>query len=170
MEKRGIWGIFGSRSKPDTTAEERPPSDDLDLHQWLPQEFSATLAHWLEPDEEPVAVLFVPSERILQWRPGRALIVLNDGVLILEEGESVVLNQQWGVKGIWIPFQQIAAVGLGHALLRGRFVIHAAGSPAVEILLPWHNLNNFRAALRLIRQGIARASKGSAGNAATDLV
>jgi hypothetical protein len=161
MAKRSIWAIFGGKSQPPSEPEERPPSDELDLRQWLLPEFADTLTAWLGKGAEPLVVLFVPSERILEWTPGRALVLTADGVLFMEEGESVILNQKWGVKTVFYPYGQIAAVGIGQALLRGRFTLYAGGSaPPCEIILHWYNLNNFRAAARIIREKVAQATGG----------
>jgi hypothetical protein len=153
--------MFGKKQKLSTDINDAAPSNELRLHQWMPQEFTQALDTWLEPAEEPSATLFVPSDRILEWIPGRALALINYGALFLEEGESVILNQKWGVKAMFYPYRQISAVGIGHALLRGRFTLYSAGGvPPCEIILPWHNLNNFKAAARMIRLKAAKAASG----------
>lgn len=119
------------------------------------------MAAFLSPEEEPLATLFVPSERILDWIPGRALVLTEDGVLFMEEGESIILDQKWGVRTLFYPYAQIAAIGIGQALLRGRFTLYSAGNaPPCEFRLHWYNLNNFRAAARLIREKVAHATQG----------
>jgi len=154
-----MWAIFGRKSQAREPEEENAQGEEPDLHQWLPPVFAQTLERTIGPDQQPLAVLFVPSDRTLEWRPGRALVLLDDGVLVMEEGESVIINQRWGVKTLFCPYRQVAAVGIGHALLRARFTLYAAGNaPACEIPLHWYDLTSFRAAAALIRERVAALS------------
>ncbi|HET6382633.1 MAG TPA: hypothetical protein VFJ58_04510 [Armatimonadota bacterium] len=135
----------------------RPPASELDLRHWMPAIFEETLISTIGR-ESPLAVLFVPSEQILGSVPARALILIETGVLFMEEGESVALDQKWGVRTRFYPYSQIAGVDLGYALLRGRFALYSAGgAPSFEIGFHWYDLNNFRAAACLIRERIAGA-------------
>jgi hypothetical protein len=162
MAKRNIWEIFGKRSKRPRELEEPPPREEIELHQALPALFNETLTNFLHEGEEPVATLFVPSSRILEWTPGRALVLTEDGALFMEEGESIILDRKWGVKTVYYPYSQIASVGMGEALLRGRFTLHAnGGSPRCEMTLRWFDVYNFRAATNLIRARIARDVSGT---------
>jgi|YelNatPaOPRAMG01_1025707.scaffolds.fasta_scaffold11634_2 hypothetical protein len=156
MNKRDLASFFGKKTIPIETETEQPPDLNLNLSQWMPYEFEETTRQWLPPEETPEATLFIPSTRILEWIPSKALVIMRKGVLCLEEGESVILNQKWGVKSLFYPYRQIASVGIGHALLRGRFILQSSGNaPPFEIILPWYQLNNFRAAARMITDKIA---------------
>jgi hypothetical protein len=141
--------------------QDRPPADELDLYQSLPLVFARTLSALLVEPEGVLAQLFVPSERVLQERiPARALVVTARGVFVLEEGEEEILDQRWGVKARFYPFHGIAGLEMGRALLRGRLTIYGEGSAGTsEIRLHWYDLNNFRAAVRLIRQRMSERSE-----------
>jgi hypothetical protein len=148
--------------------DEPPPDAEPDLRQYLPPVFQETLATLLGEGVLPSAVLFVPSSQILCWTPGRALVLLNDGVLCMEEGESVILDQKWGVKTSYYPYGQIAGLEIGNALLQGRFTVLGTGSARpFEFELAWRDLNNFRAAARLIRQRIGLANRQESGAGAS---
>ncbi len=156
MNKREWASFFGKKSIPIETETEQPPDTNLNLSQWMPYEFEETTRQWLHTEEIPEATLFIPSTHILEWIPSKSIVMIRRGVLCLEEGESVILNQKWGVISLFYPYKQIASVGIGHALLRGRFTLQSAGNaPPFEIILPWYQLNNFRAAARMITTKIA---------------
>jgi hypothetical protein len=73
-------------------------------------------------------------------------------VFCLEEGEDEIANRRWGVHARFYPYSQIAFLEIGNALLRGRFAIYGtAGQPPTEFVLRWYDVNNFRAAMALIR-------------------
>ncbi|MCL5284131.1 MAG: hypothetical protein M1330_05440 [Armatimonadetes bacterium] len=139
--------------------DERPPSEELNLRQYLPPIFQQTLDAYCSEGEQPDAVLFIPSERLITYTPSRALVLLQAGVLFMEEGESQILDQRWGVKTRFYPYHQIACIELGSALLRGRMVIiGAGGAPSSEMVLHWYDLNNYRAAVKMIRQRIIQSA------------
>ncbi len=167
MSASALWHLL--RKQPVTPEDdERPPEEAVNLHQELPPVFDRTLSALLGRGEEPLAVLYVPSERILEWMPGRALVLMEDGVLFMEEGESVILDQKWGVKSLFYPYSQIAGIGLGQVLLRGRFTLHSAGdAPSCSLILHWYDLNNFRAAARLIRSKVGQPLPATGDRAST---
>ncbi len=151
--------LLGIQRPPAGPVDERPPSDELNLKQYLPPIFQQTLDAYRSDNEVPEAILFIPSERLITYTPSRALVLLQSGVLFMEEGESQILDQRWGVKTRFYPYHQIACIELGSALLRGRMVIiGAGGAPASEMSLHWYDLNNYRAVVRIIRQRIAPAA------------
>jgi hypothetical protein len=154
-------GIFGRKPKQPSAAEDRPPADEINLRQELPTVFGITLREHLVDDEEVLGVLFVPSERILsEWYPGKALIVTSHQLITMEEGETSILDTKWGVRTRLYSYDHIAAIEMGHVLLIGRMkIICANPQQDFEFRLHWYDLNNFRAALKLIREKMA-AVKG----------
>jgi len=150
-------GIFGRKGKSLEPENERPPEEEVNLFHNLPAVFDITLRELLADGEELLAVLFVPSERILSnWYPGKALVVTAFQVMVMEEGESVIVDTKWGAKTKMYAFDHIAAIEMGYALLRGRFRIASTNPQETsEIRLHWYDLNNFRAAVRLIRERMA---------------
>lgn len=153
-----ITDMLGVTHKPKVLPDETPPTEEVDLDQKLPFLFEESLRYLLAPDERILATLFVPSERLsdADFRPGRALIVTSLGVFCLEEGEDVIADQRFGVHTRFYPYAQIAFMEIGSALLRGRFALYGtAGKPPTEFILHWYDMNNFRAAMALIRQQIA---------------
>ena len=157
--------IFGPKKKQLELEDARPPDDEINLFHDMPMVFENTLKEYLVHGEEVLAVLFVPSEHVLDtWTPGKALVVTGLQVMVMEEGESVIADTRWGVKTRFYAYHQIAAIEMGYALLRGRFRIACANScEDWEIRLHWYDLSNFRAAAKLIRQRIA-----SVGGSQTD--
>jgi hypothetical protein len=130
------------------------------LHQELPPLFARQLAGFLREDEEPLATLFVDREEILEERvPARALVLIPEGVLFLEEGEALLGDSRWGVKSVFYPYAQISAVGLGEALLAGRFSLYGAGNaPPCEIPVHAQDLERFQAVARQIAERVAAAA------------
>jgi len=137
------------------TMDEYPCS--LDLHQELPLLFAERLTGFLGANDEPMASLYVPPEEILNERvPARALVLTESGVLFLEDGEALLGNTSWGVKSLFFPYPQITAVGIGTALLSGRFTLHGTGSaPLCEFTLHSDDVQRFEKAARMIGELIA---------------
>ncbi len=156
-----ITEMLGITHKPEIPPDETPPDEEVDLNHKLPFIFEESLKFQLGADEQVLATLFVPSERLsdAEFRPARAMLVTNLGVLFLEEGEDQIANQRWGVHTRFYPYNQIAFLEIGSALLRGRFAINSTTyQPPTEFILRWYDVNNFRAAMALIRQRIHQAN------------
>ena len=127
------------------------------LPQELPPLFASALAGFLGEDAALPLTLFVASDEVLGKRtPDRALALTSDGVVFLEAGEMVLGRTHWGVKSLLYPYTKITAVGLGTALLTGRFTLHGMGNaPACEIPLQYEDIPRFETAARLISERIA---------------
>jgi len=127
------------------------------LPQELPPLFASALAGFLGEDAALPLTLFVASDEVLGKRtPDRALALTADGVVFLEAGEMVLGRTHWGVKSLLYPYTKITAVGLGTALLTGRFTLHGMGNaPACEIPLQYEDIPRFETAARLISERIA---------------
>jgi hypothetical protein len=131
----------------------------LDLHQALPPIFAGRMDGFLQGGVRPLATVWVAGDDNLgKHTPARALVLTEDGVLFMEEGETVLLDKRWGVKSLLYPYSQITAVGTGAALLTGRFTLHGTGNaPPCEITLQWDDLDRFDAVAKLIGEKIASA-------------
>jgi hypothetical protein len=131
----------------------------LDLHQALPPIFARRLEGYLHDDGQPLAAVWVAGDDNLgKHTPARALVLTEDGVLFMEEGETVLHDKRWGVKSLLYPYSQITAVGTGAALLTGRFTLHGMGNaPPCEIALQWEDMDRFDAVAKLIGEKIAAA-------------
>ncbi len=140
-----------------TALAERHHTHSLDLHDELPPLFARSLEGFLGEDHEPLATVFVDSEAVLERHtPARALVLTADGVLFMEAGEAIIGETPWGVNSLFYPYTQISAVGLGSALLMGRFTLHGRGSaPICEISVPSEDLPQFEAVTQWIREKIA---------------
>ena len=125
--------------------------------QELPPLFASALAGFLRENAALPLTLFVASDEVLGERtPDRALALTADGVVFLEAGETVLGRTHWGVKSLLYPYTKITAVGLGTALLTGRFTLHGMGNaPACEIPLQYEDIPRFETAARLISERIA---------------
>lgn len=155
-----ITDMLGMKTRLESPLEEMPPEEEIDLNHKLPFLFEESLHHTLDPNEVVLATLFVPSERLsdADFRPARALLATNLGVFCMEEGEDQIADRRFGVHLRFYPYSQIAFMEIGCALLRGRFAIYGtAGQPPTEFVLRWYDVNNFRAAMALIRKRIAQS-------------
>jgi hypothetical protein len=156
-----ITEMLGIAPRSHVPHDETPPDEEIDINHKLPFLFEESLRFQLNRDERILATLFVPSERLsdADFRPARVLLVTDLGVLFMEEGEDQIANQRWGVHTRFYPYHQIAFLEIGSALLRGRFAIYGtAGQPPTEFILRWYDVNNFRAAMALIRKHIRQAN------------
>jgi hypothetical protein len=155
-----ITEMLGIAPKPHAPSDETPPDEEIDLNHKLPFLFEESLRFQLNTDERVLGTLFVPSERLsdADFRPARALLITDLGLLFMEEGEDQIANQRWGVHTRFYSYNQIAFLEIGNALLRGRFAIYGtAGHPPTELILRWYDVNNFRAAMALIRKQMSHS-------------
>lgn len=160
MQRSLVLTDPGQKSEARVFSARRPAREDVDLHQTLPPAFADLLAGVLREDAAPLATLFVDADEVLGRRvPARALVVTGDGVLFLEAGETTIQNTAWGVKSLFYPFRQITAVGIGAALLTGRFTLYGpGGTPLFEIALRAQDVDGFAAVAGLIGEQAAAPS------------
>ena len=157
MSRRSTLEACDGKSTSPTASAERRQREDVDLHQALPPIFARMLACFLRDGEEPLATLFVPSEEARGQRsPARALVLIADGALFMEESEAVLPDSRRGVKSLFYSYAQITPVEMGAGLPTGRFILHGVGNaPVYEITLPAENRERFQAVARLIGEKVA---------------